>query len=70
MRLYTYTLRIDTTVEGGGLQVDEIERLQGALQDAEDVVNDALPDGYYCKVDETGAGVDLSAVRRLEEMGR
>lgn len=53
MRLYTYTLRINTTVEGGGLIADEIEALQGAIQDAENVVNDALPEGYYCKIEDT-----------------
>ena len=70
-RLYTYTLRIETTgepdVDVHGMDEAEENALQNALQNAEDVVNDALPEGFYCKIDESGEGVDLAAVRRLED---
>lgn len=67
MRAATYTLRIesDTPI---GLLTNERERLQNALQHAEDVVNDALPEGFSCKIAESGEGVNLEAVARLEEM--
>lgn len=44
--------------------------LGGNMTHAEDAVNDRLPDGYYCKIDQGSEGVDLDAVARLEEMGR
>ena len=67
MRAATYVLRIesDTPIT---LTHAEQERLQSSLSHAEDVVNDNLPEGFYCKIDESGEGVDLGAVRRLEEM--
>ena len=67
-RYRTYTLRIEETRDETGMAPYEIERLDEAIQGAQDVVNDALPDGFYCKIDESGEGVDLAAVRRLEEM--
>ena len=66
MRYRTYTLRIEASDDAEPLV--DTEALEGALQDAQDAVNDALPDGYYCKIDESGEGVDLEAVRRLEQM--
>lgn len=68
MRAATFTLRVqsDTPIP---LRGDELEALQRALSHAEDVVNDALPEGFYCKIDESGEGVDLAAVERLEQMG-
>jgi hypothetical protein len=66
MRHSTYTLRIEAT-DGVALDADQ---LSAGLQDAEDVLNDRLPEGFYCKIDgPTGEGVDLAAVRRLEQMG-
>ena len=50
MRLYTYTLRVEV-VEAELVEMYDQEALQGAIQHAEDVVNDALPEGYYCKID-------------------
>ena len=67
MRYRTYTLRIEH--DGDDLMAEDLDELGGALQDAEDVVNDHLPDGFYCKIDgPTGEGVDLEAVRRLERI--
>lgn len=67
MRAATYTLRIESDTPIPLLR-NERERLQNALQHAEDTIDDALPEGFYCKIDESGEGVDLGAVRRLEEM--
>ena len=64
-RYRTYTLRIETP-EDWHLDTAEREDLQAGIQAAEDAVNDRLPDGFYCKIDESGEGVDLAAVRRLE----
>ena len=68
MRAYTYTLRIESDTPLP-LFRHELFALQRALSNAEDVVNDALPEGFYCKIDESGEGVDLAAVERLEQMG-
>jgi hypothetical protein len=68
MRYRTYTLRIETN--GAALDDGEQEDLSAGIQHAEDVINDRLPEGFYCKIDESGEGVDLAAVRRLEEMGQ
>jgi hypothetical protein len=80
-RYKTYTLRIECSEDRPGPEFSEIgeasgmsltpeeeDALSGAVQDAEDVINDHLPEGFYCKIDESGEGVDLAAVRRLEEM--
>jgi hypothetical protein len=70
MRAATFTLRIEsdtpiTLTMSDGEQV----RLQRALTHAQDIINDFLPEGFYCKIDESGEGVDLAAVERLEQMG-
>jgi len=64
-RYRTYTLRIESE-DGASLLPAEWWNMQRAISNAEDVVNDTLPDGFYCKIDESGEGVDLAAVRRLE----
>jgi hypothetical protein len=67
MRHSTYTLRIMQGHEAAdpGEIVDEA--VMRGLQDAEDVINDRLPEGFYCKIDgPTGEAVDLAAVQRLE----
>lgn len=76
MRYRTYTLRIEAE-EGTRLTDMWSADLDSGIQDAEDVVNDRLPEGFYCKIDESGdvrltgiqfgEGVDLAAVRALEE---
>jgi len=63
MRYRTYTLRIEAEE---GTRLDDPDALSAGIQDAEDVVNDRLPEGFYCKIDESGEGVDLAAVRALE----
>ncbi len=71
MHIATFTLRIESTDTEPffvPLVHRELERLQTALSHAEDIVNDALPEGFYCKIDESGEGVDLGAVRELEKM--
>ena len=68
MRYRTYTLRIEQSddVEPHAMLADDVS---GALAHAEDVVNDVLPYGFYCKIDgPTGEGIDLAAVERLERM--
>ena len=70
MRYQTFTLRIERAENAPPLTSDEIAAVWGATSDAEDVMNDALPDGYYCKIDQGSEGVDMDAVARLEEMGR
>jgi hypothetical protein len=70
MRHSTYTLRIEADGLRTMLTPTELEQMQAGLQDAEDVINDRLPEGFYCKIDgPTGEGVDLAAVQRLEQMG-
>ena len=64
MRIATYTLRIQGD---GALAAADQESLQRAIQHAKDVVNDALPEGYYCKIDQGSEGVDIGAVERLEQ---
>jgi hypothetical protein len=67
MRHSTYTLRIETRDDTPHLSAVWGMDLISALSHAEDVVNDALPEGFYCKIDgPTGEGVDLGAVARLE----
>ena len=51
MRHATFTLRIERADDAAPLDKDEHDALSGAIQDAEDVVNDNLPDGYYAKID-------------------
>jgi hypothetical protein len=76
MRVATFTLRIegpdDGTLAADGFKHDTLatDELSTAIQHAEDTVNDRLPDGYYCKIDQGSEGVDMAAVARLEEMGR
>jgi len=73
MRVATFTLRIEGPDDDGTYDPTlgaGLSNLGSAIQDAEDVVNDRLPDGYYCKIDQGSEGVDLDAVARLEEMGR
>jgi len=54
--------------EPGGLDDHEQEALSSSLGHAEDAVNDALPQGFYCTVDgPVGEAVDLAAVRALEQ---
>jgi hypothetical protein len=57
MRHYTYTLRIESTDTVGVrmTNADQVE-LQNALQDVENVVNERLPEGFYCKIDEVRDG--------------
>lgn len=52
MRAATYTLRIESDTPIPLLR-DEAERFQRALSHAEDVIDDALPEGFYCKIDES-----------------
>jgi len=73
MRYRTYTLRIEAE-EGTRLSDMWSADLDSGIQDAEDVVNDRLPEGFYCKIDQSapnwldhGEGVDLAAVRALEQ---
>jgi len=42
-----YTIRIMGPDEGAEINLDEI-----GLSHAEDVINDELPDGYYCEIEE------------------
>ena len=67
MRAATYMLRIEC-IPPITLTGNELERLQTALSHAEDTIDDALPEGFYCKIDESGEGVNLAAVRELEKM--
>lgn len=68
MRYKTFTLRIEAT-DDATLSDIQLEDLGEALEDAEDVINDHLPDGFYCKIDEGSEGIDMAAVRRLEQFG-
>lgn len=67
-RFRTYTLRIEA-VDGAALGADELDTLNDGIQDAEDVVNDRLPEGFYCKIDEADEGEHrgLAAARRLSD---
>ena len=69
MRVATYTLRImsDTPILMTGV---EQEAFQRGMTHALDAINDALPEGFYCKIDESGEGVNLAAVSALEIMSR
>ena len=70
MRYQTFTLRIERSDDAPALTEDEIGEVMGATSDAEDVINDALPEGYYCKIDHAPEGVDIAAVERLEAFAR
>ncbi len=51
-RAVSYILRIEGP-SYGGIRADVAEILTGrVLGDAEDIINDALPEGFYCKIDE------------------
>ena len=54
-RYRTYTLRIES-VDGVTLDAEAVSELAAGIQDAEDVVNDRLPDGFYCKIDDAEWG--------------
>jgi hypothetical protein len=50
-RYRTYTLRVEWDGTAAPLTEDEQNILDDSTNDAADAVNDALPDGYYCKID-------------------
>lgn len=56
-RYRTYILRIesfDSSEDNEPLTLMDASEVFKALQNAEDIVNDALPEGMYCKIDEHG----------------
>ena len=69
MRYRTYTLRIEATDDAVLSEVWSSD-LDSAIQDAEDVINDRLPEGFYCKIDDSSEGVDIATVEALERFAR
>lgn len=52
IRFQRYTLRITWSTYQHE-DADELEEIvQRAIQDAENAISDALPEGYYCKIED------------------
>jgi hypothetical protein len=52
-RIGTYTLRIMADIEKSDAENEEVSKDLGSLlNDAENWIDEELPEGYYCKIDD------------------